>query len=66
MNGFGLAHIKSEGMCSSYDGAKEWNPLTDQMNEHLKELDGLWGWLFKPVAKRAWNKALEAKANHGN
>ena len=63
IEGLGLAQIKSEGMCSSYEGnSKEWNPLTDQLNEHLKELDGLWGWLFKPVAKRAWCKALKENA----
>lgn len=58
MNNFGLAQIKTEGMCSSYGEGYEWNPRTEAKNNYIRNLPKY----RQSSAGKAWDAALKANA----
>ena len=62
--GFGLAQIKTEGMCSSYGEGYEWNPRVDAKTKYINSLPKY----RQSSAKKAWDEALAANAQaiHNN
>ena len=73
MTGFGLAPIKQEGMCFSYEYPElSWDGYRKEFNEYFENTyKGMWYlkpilWLLRKITFNAWSEALFINAKKEN
>ena len=72
MTGFGLAAIKPEGMCFSYDpdGIEPWYGHGKEFNKYFKDkYESIWYYkpfirILRKITMRAWHHALYINAKN--